>query len=283
MAVRRWHVAVLALLAALVLACEGSGKAGGPRPDRTARPGLPDSIAALGDSISAGYGACPTLVVCGRHSWATGTAPHVDSHYQRILADNPQIRGRRHNYAAPGARAAALAGQAASAVRTRAQYVTILIGANDACRPSVTQMTPRETFRRQVDAALARLAEGLPRARVLVASVPDLYRLWEVGHRDDRAVRAWSRGTCPSLLADPRSTAPADTARRRLVDAQVAAYNRELAAACRAYGPNCRYDGGAAHRVRFGLDLVSHLDYFHPNGAGQARLAQVTFSRRFLR
>ena len=122
----------------------------------------------------------------------------------------PGVRGRAYNHAAPGARATALSGQAGAAVRDQADYVTVLIGANDACRGGIDAMTPVATFRDQVDRGLRVLREGRPKARVLVVSIPDLYRLWEVGHTEPRAVRAWAYGICPALLADPTSAAPAD-------------------------------------------------------------------------
>ena len=280
MVLRRWHLVVFVLLAALALACEGSGNAV-PEPTGAAKKGLPSSMAALGDSITAGYGTCFTLVACGRNSWSTGGSASVDSHYRRIRADNSKIRGDAENYSVPGARAADLADQADRAVRDKAQYVTVLIGANDACAARVTAMTTARTFRRQVDTALARLKKGLPKARVLVVSIPDLYRLWELGHDNERAVRAWSRGVCQSLLARPTSTAQADDDRRREVDDQVDAYNRALEAACDKYGKKCRWDGGRAHRVRFSLDQVNEIDYFHPDVEGQKKLAEVTWPDRF--
>jgi lysophospholipase L1-like esterase len=239
-------------------------------------------MAALGDSLTSAFGSCITLAACTRNSWSTGNDTDVDSHYRRILADNRAIRGRAHNYAVPGARASALSAQAAKAVRAKVAYVTVLIGGNDVCGRSASGMTSVDSFRASVDRALGVLKKGLPRARVLVVSVPDLYRLWQVGRDDRNAARSWSRlGTCQALLANPTSTAEADADRRRAVRERVSDYNRELAAACRAYGKHCRYDGGAAHRVRFGLDLVSRLDYFHPNVAGQNKLASVTYPRRF--
>jgi lysophospholipase L1-like esterase len=277
---RRWPAAVLAVLAAVSLACEG--RAGGGPDKPPPRPvDLPSSMAALGDSITAGYGGCLTLVTCRRVSWSTGDGSRVDSHYRRILDGNRAIRGRTHNFATPGARAGALPEQARAAVRARVEYVTILIGANDACRRDVGAMTDPDTFREQVDSGLRVLRQGLPEARVLVASLPDLYRLWEVGRTDRRAVRAWSRGICPSLLADATSEADGDARRRAAVRERVEAYNRELREACRAYGDRCRYDGGAVHRVRFTLDMVSPLDFFHPDVEGQDKLAEVTWPRRF--
>ena len=214
---RRW-VAALACLAALVaLACEG-GNSAEPRPTTSAPPSSgPGGIAALGDSISTGFGSCLVLTSCERNSWSTGDGLRVQSHYRRLLEQNPAIRGRTYNHARPGARADALAGQAQAAVRDRADYVTVLIGANDACRGGIDAMTPVAQFRADVDRGLRVLRTGRPKARVLVVSIPDLYRLWEVGHDDARAARAWRRGICPALLADATSTAPADRARRAAV------------------------------------------------------------------
>ena len=277
---RRWHLAMLALLGVFALACEGSGAAD-PAPTGGSAKGYPSAMAALGDSITAGFGTCFTLVVCQRRSWATGGDASVDSHYRRIRGENPRIRGNAHNFAEPGAEAADLAGQASSAVTAKVQYVTVLIGANDACAPRVQDMTAVRTFRQRIDRGLARIKKGLPKARVLVVSIPDLNRLWAVGHSDERAVRAWSRGVCPSLLARPTSTAAADERRREQVADRVDAYNEQLSAACREYGKRCRWDGGEVHRVRFSLDQVNRLDYFHPGAEGQARLAEVSYPGRF--
>jgi len=51
-------------------------------------PALPDSIAAIGDSISQAVDACCFYGRWPRHSWSTGSAPGdgISSHYERILA-----------------------------------------------------------------------------------------------------------------------------------------------------------------------------------------------------
>ncbi|GAA2690328.1 GDSL-type esterase/lipase family protein [Actinoplanes palleronii] len=285
---RRWQVAVLALLGVFALACEGGAGAADPEPtpsrSRTVAPstGYPASMAALGDSITAGVGSCLAYVACSRNSWAAGTARGVDSHYQRILAENSKIKGDVHNFAEPGAEADALAGQAARAVDAKVQYVTVLIGANDACSGRLRDMTSVARFRDEVDRGLATLKKGLPKARVLVASIPDLYRLWQVGRDDEQALRVWSSGgVCPSMLADPASTARADNERRRGVRDRIDAYDDELRQACKAYGSRCRWDGGQVHDLRFTLDLVNTFDYFHPNLEGQNELAAITYPERF--
>jgi lysophospholipase L1-like esterase len=284
--VRRLHLIGLAALCVLALACKGADSAE-PAPTGAPRPGLPSSMAALGDSITAGIGtdACfpPvfTSAKCNRNSWATGTVAALNSHYWRIRDGNPKMVGHAKNFARPGAQAADLAAQADQAVRAKVQYVTILIGANDACAPTVAKMTSAEAFRTQIDEALDTLKRGLPKARVLVVSIPDLYRLWQLGHNDRFARFAWRLAECPSLLARPTSTTEADNDRRREVADRVDAYNTELAQACQAYGRHCRWDGGKAHRVRFSLNLVNKVDYFHPNAAGQKALAAATYPRRF--
>ncbi|MEU3453686.1 GDSL-type esterase/lipase family protein [Micromonospora sp. NPDC006766] len=280
----RRGVAALACLVALVaLACDGEGSAtprpsrsATPQPSGSARPGGPAVMTALGDSITTGFGSCLVLVSCERNSWSTGDSVRVRSHYRRLREQAPKLRA--YDRATPGARAAGLAEQARAAVRDKADYVTVLIGANDACRADIDAMTPVATFREQVDAGLRVLREGRPKARVLVVSIPDLYRLWELGHTEPRAVRAWSHGVCPALLADATSTAPAAVARRGRFRERIDAYDEQLRAACRAYGSRCRWDGGAAHRARFSLDDVNSLDWFHPAVAGQNRLAEATWA-----
>ncbi|MBB2941891.1 lysophospholipase L1-like esterase [Actinoplanes lutulentus] len=281
--IRRWHVVVLVILAVVAIACDGAGEAA-PEPTKSSKPvtrAYPSSMAALGDSITAGVGSCLAFLACGRNSWSTGSGSAVESHYRRILDKNSKIKNHADNFAEPGAEADALAGQADRAVDAKAQYVTILIGANDACAGRVENMTPVRRFREEVDRGLGRLKKGLPKTRVLMVSIPDLYRLWEVGHKDERAAGVWSEGRiCPSMLADPTSTARADAERRRAVRDRIDAYNTQLRKACKAYGKKCRWDGGRAHEVRFTLDLVNEIDYFHPNVEGQNELADVVYPGR---
>jgi lysophospholipase L1-like esterase len=279
---RSWTTILFAVAALVALACEEGGASG--RPGATSGPSnsdLPSSMAALGDSLTTGHGGCILFARCGRQSWSTGESGLVKSHYRRLLEDNKAIRGNAHNFAEPGARVSGLRRQADKAVAAKVEYVTVLIGANDICRVRVQDMTPVADFRQDLDAALGVLKHGLPEARVLVVSIPDLNRLWEIGHEEERAVRAWSRGTCPALLANPTSTAEGDVQRRAAVAARVDAYNAQLAAACKAYGKQCVYDGGAAHRVRFKLDMINRHDWFHPDSDGQEKLAEVTYPRRF--
>jgi lysophospholipase L1-like esterase len=253
--------------------------AGAPDPVQAAVT-LPNSMAGLGDSITRGFNACGFYVDCTSRSWSTGSSSQVNSHYLRILAVNPAILGRQHNDALDGARASDLARQAGVAVSQHVEYVTIEIGANDACRSSESLMTPVSTFRTQVDAALATLKAGLPtNAQVLVASIPDIKRLWAIGKGSFAARLAWSTlEVCQSMLRNPTSTASVDVARRDRVQQRVRDYNAQLVQACVAFGPRCDYDDNAVFNYQFTLSQVSQWDYFHPNTAGQRAAAQVSWN-----
>ncbi|MEV4478097.1 GDSL-type esterase/lipase family protein [Micromonospora coxensis] len=242
----------------------------------------PSSMASLGDSITRGFNACGWYTDCTSRSFSTGDYASVNSHYLRIRALNPTIGGRNHNDARSGAKSADMYGQAGTAVSQGVDYVTMLIGANDACTSSESTMTPVSTFRANIDAALNRLRAGLPNARVLVVSVPDIHRLWYVGKGSSSARSAWSLfGICQSMLANPTSTQQADVDRRNRVRQRVVDFNTQLAQACAAYGPNCDFDDNAVFNYPFALSQVSTWDYFHPNTSGQAVLATVSYANGF--
>ncbi|MEV5892595.1 GDSL-type esterase/lipase family protein [Nonomuraea fuscirosea] len=264
------------LAAAVVLTASVPAHAAAP-----AEP-VPEIMAALGDSISAGFNACGWYVSCTARSWSTGDHAAVSSHYLRLSKLSGTLQKHNLTFAVPGSTSAALLGQVRKAVAAKADYVTILIGAVDACARTEQAMTPVATYRRRLDTALAELRAGLPRARVFVASIPDVRRLWQAGRNNPLARTFWQVGRiCQSLLARPTSTRRADTERRARVRARVIDYNRAAAEACAAYGPACRTDGGAVFAYPFTLDQVSKWDYFHPNTAGQRVLAEQTFRRGF--
>jgi lysophospholipase L1-like esterase len=248
-----------------------------------AQPGSPpSSMASMGDSITRGFNASGFYSDWPSRSFSTGDNSGVNSHYRRILAKNPAISGRNFNDGETGANAADMAGQASSVVSRGVQYVTILIGANDACTGSEASMTPIATFRAQIDSALNTLKAGLPSAKVAVISIPDIRRLWDVGRTSSSARSAWSLfGICQSMLANPTSTAQADVDRRTRVRQRVIDFNTQLAQACAAYGPNCDFDDSAVFNFQFVLSQVSTWDYFHPNVSGQNALAGASYAAGF--
>jgi lysophospholipase L1-like esterase len=254
----------------------GATGSGRPSPSPSPTPGwdrTPDSIAALGDSITIGFDTCSLPTDCPEASWATGTDTAVNSLSRRLL---PNPAGRTWNHAASGAVMADLPGQARKAVAHQPDMVTVLIGANDACSADPGGMTPTERFRAEFTEAVRTLRAGLPKTQVFVASVPDLKRLWSEGRKNSSAVQAWELGVCQSMLKDPRATDAPATKRREQVSDRVAEYNTVLEEVCAA-DLRCRYDDGAVHDYRFSTDELSQWDWFHPNKRGQRILAGLAY------
>ncbi|MEW1771928.1 SGNH/GDSL hydrolase family protein [Streptomyces sp. NPDC086777] len=235
----------------------------------------PASIAAVGDSITRGFDACTVLSDCPEVSWATGTSEQVDSLAVRLLG-RAQAADHSWNYAQTGARMADLPAQMADAAVRRPQLVTVMVGANDACRTSVRAMTSVADFRSGFEDAMATLRRALPKTQVYVASVPNLKRLWSEGRANPLGKQVWKLGICPSMLSDADDLTGAATVRRDKVQRRVEDYNTVLREVC-AKDRRCRFDGGAVYAYRFGTDQLSHWDWFHPSTDGQSKLAAIAY------
>ncbi|MEU9451619.1 SGNH/GDSL hydrolase family protein [Streptomyces sp. NPDC048277] len=282
---RRSHalVGAVAVTAALGLAgCDvlgGSSASSGGKPRASRAVAVwdssPASIAAVGDSITRGFDACTVLSDCPEVSWATGTSDQVDSLAVRLLG-RAKAADHSWNYAVTGARMADLSGQLADAAVRRPQLVTVMVGANDACRTSVRAMTSVTAFRTQFEDAMDTLRKTLPKTQVYVASVPNLKRLWSEGRTNPLGKQVWKLGICPSMLRDADNLTNAATLRRDKVQQRVEDYNKVLEQVC-AKDRRCRFDGGAVYDYRFGTDQLSHWDWFHPSTDGQSKLAAIAY------
>ncbi|WP_237555294.1 MULTISPECIES: SGNH/GDSL hydrolase family protein [unclassified Streptomyces] len=292
---RRLLPAVVALVLGSLVAVAGCG-AGGTTPDarrsagqisRAAAPSggphqapkpvrpwndSPASVAALGDSITRGFDACDPLADCPAVSWATGSRTAIDSLSSRLTAAAPSTRS--WNLARSGARVADLTAQAHAAAAHRPAMVTVLIGANDACTSTAGTMTSVADFRADFDSALTYLHRTLPDTQILVASIPDLERLWSVGRTNVFGEAVWKLGLCPSMLRDANVQTAAAQQRRTAVRDRVIAYNTAMGQVCSRFA-RCRYDGGAVFDYRFSTKELSQWDWFHPNEEGQAVLARI--------
>src|SRR5262249_39371749 len=151
----------------------------------------------------------------------------------------------------------------------------------DVCTSTVAAMTPTATVSAQLDSALATLSAGLPDARIFVASIPNVYHLWEIFHTNFFAQLVWGfAGLCQSLLARPSSTASADVARRHQLFKRATAHNPAIAGPGARYIP-CRSDTGAAFGVSLATSDVTTRDYFHPSVSGQTKAAATEAAASF--
>ncbi|CAM5247831.1 GDSL-type esterase/lipase family protein [Streptomyces tanashiensis] len=213
---RRFRTALAAATAALLCGgvlsgcTAGDPEAAAPSARPTVRPTpsptplwdvSPASVAAVGDSVTRAFDACSVLTDCPEVSWATGTDTAVNSLALRLLGPE-KVATRSWNLARTGARMAELPEQMAGAAAEKPELVTVMMGANDACRATPDLMTPVAGFRASFETALARLRAGAPKAQVYVASVPDLKHLWSTGRVSPMGLQVWKLGICGAMLAD---------------------------------------------------------------------------------
>jgi lysophospholipase L1-like esterase len=243
---------------------------------------VPTSMAALGDSITIAYDIKSLLRADPTYSWSTGTQSAVNSLYSRLEARDATPNLSRANHAVSGAKIGDLAVQAGK-VAPGTELVTVLMGANDACTSTEAGMTSAADFRTRADAALGVLADrGVD--QIVVASIPDIYKLWEVGSKSSSARFVWGLyKICQSMLKSPTSKLKADVDRRANVRARVVEFNDALKAACatittKASSTACKFDDNAVFNTSFSLTDISKVDYFHPSVSGQAKLAAVTYT-----
>ena len=238
-----------------------------PRPTAT---DLPRVVAAIGDSITTVVN--PDRETFGEdrsRSWATGENPDdgVSSHVERLRQAGADVTAV-HNLAVAGAQVADGPDQARNALAVEPHYVTVALGANDACRgASITSVAEFEQYATQT---LRTLATGQP--YIFVMSVPDVTRLWSVARGQPNARAVWDEfEICRNVLPTG-----ATEGTREAVRDQIEAYNKIWARLCAA-SPRCRYDDGAVFARPFTVAEVSPLDFFHPSTTGQAQLAETTW------
>ena len=260
-------------------------------------------IAALGDSITAAWGAATGPSADHdqlAESWSTGSDAAVDSHLARLAElfdiSAPAAVDVQNNAASgqsvvtppdptlsncgllaqvdgSGTCSDADSTHPIPALATGLDYVTIEGGSADLCGGDITtpgQMVTAAAFGDAIQEALAALEPKLsPHGVVLVASIPNWYGLWQDFPTVDPGRPPFA---CPLLFS-----AGADASTRAAVSAMTIAYNAELADRCALFA-FCRYDDGAVYDLRFGLDDLSPVDAFHLSPLGQAKIAEAAWN-----
>jgi lysophospholipase L1-like esterase len=228
--------------------------------------GLPESIASIGDSITAGTCTDPTCAERPGNSWSTGTNPAVDSHLLRLRAI---LRNKVTVHAFSFATNAHVTmhdfpGQAMEAAQKRAQYVTVEIGENDLCGA-----TPAAAFRSSLDRGLTALSGSGRPTKILLLSIENMAAHWKALRSDPAATKALKAGAVLDCGLGYYTATPAVLAK---VQARAVMLNRILADVCSKH-TLCLYDGGTYFHLRLKASYFSAADYQHLSLAGQNALA----------
>lgn len=178
---------------------------------------IPQNMAAVGDSITAGalagfkrtdghnpfllfkilyyfgkmgyMGSLNAFESRGR-SWATGNSKKVQTHYNRLkgLSEKEGHALAAYNAAVSGASSYQMKEQV-DAVLSWSQrtskvgspdYVLMAIGANDACKNIGEEMTPVSTYSNNIRNAVYRILDANPNSKVFISGIPNLEHLRRV-------------------------------------------------------------------------------------------------------
>ena len=233
--------------------------------------GQPVGIIAIGHSGLTGEGTGGTYEPVFANSWATGSAPEVNSVYLRLTSVRPETEGHVANTAKGGAPASTLTTQATQAlalVPVPALAIIQTVDNDILCDASnVTEVG------QSLADALAVIHEASPTAVILVAGqlgrpsvayVNDLV----AAQPSTKADLTWD-DECSFFDTDGNLR---ESGFERLT-AAIDAYEAETASVC-AQVPNCVTDGGVRKAWIDSLEYFSP-DFAHLNLAGQAAQAEL--------
>ena len=272
--------AIVALLTTGLLAGCASGAASAPDLEALEPPEVAPEVATLailGDSMSLGVNACGEQGQCAAASWSGGSDTAVGSVALRLAAASGVVPDVV-NAAKDGGDVQDALDRVDEVIQAQPQLVTVLLGGNDACGPTLDDMTTAADYEAGLGALFARLNAEVPDATILVMSVPDLHHLWEIGHDNPQAVALWNNSpSCKNLLGDADDASPDATARRDAVAARVDEFNAAIVRACAA-AQGCIDDDGAVFAYDFSPDEISAIDFFHPSVAGQRAIAEIAWN-----
>jgi lysophospholipase L1-like esterase len=272
----------------------------------------------IGDSIGEGEAADGTIGKMNHDVvWSTGYNPSdivysLNERFEDVCPtdyhENNAARDAFFNHAISGAVMAGFVTQAnevvASANTTlsgKAGMVTILLGNNDVCAPTLDAMTDPVVFEAQYRAGLDVLAssEATKNAYIHVSGIPAIYWLWNAMWEDDWCLFIWNFVPCENLLEypendcgsnsshlDPDNIHPDDgpnCIRRKEFHAKIRdIYNSILRDVLQEYIGDGRLPNAYfvdIFDIQFGDEQINDGDCFHPNAQGHAMLAQEEWSR----
>lgn len=233
-------------------------------------------IGSLGDSVTTAMNA-RSWGDMKESNWSTGTSRGhgVESHYQKlrqILAQNIIAI----NVADSGATSVGLEAQVNKLLSHNPDYVTLLIGANDACSWPKDHLEKLKQFEIRIENALLKLINSNPETKILIVPVPDMLHLWKLGTNDCQWI--WDLfGICSSLLGSSNSDSDRLEFKERLDDLNFV--YEKLAA---KYSSHVRFDKELA-KYKFEKKDVSRKDCFHPSLEGQNKIAELTWEKSWFK
>lgn len=229
-------------------------------------------MGAVGDSItqatnSTGWGDRPF------DSWSTGEnrSGLVDSHSLKLerLLKKPVVT---YNVARRGATSQDLDKQLQALLPQKPDYVSLLLGANDACSWTDDYDADLLAYLSKMSDSVAALIAANPKVKILLLPVPNLNYLWELSHNQRGCQWLWDTlSICTPLLQSKRSPAERAAFSQRLAD-----INTGLRSLAERFPSHINYKDELAD-YQFKSSHVSNRDCFHPSAAGQDLISSLSW------
>jgi hypothetical protein len=241
----------------------------------------PVGLVALGHSGMTGENSDPSSpgAEAKQNSWATGTAPGLNSIYQRMVALRPDTQGLVANAASGGAAADQLQGQAVSALQTVPNPELVIIQTiDDDIRCDGTDAQHVTEFGASIQQALQTISDASPNTKVLIITQPGRpateLKAMATAIASNPSAKAVYTGPAPCGMYD-EATGKLMPSRVKALTRIIAAYEAEQQRVCAKF-PTCMTDEGGLATFRRSPATVSS-DFNHLNAAGLADLAEAVW------
>lgn len=271
---RRRPPAVALLITLVLAACSAPEEEPEASPTPESVPFAVDTMAVVGDSLSAGEASCDGRGECEAASWAMGTMPEVESIATRLEERSGQ-RPEIVNVARSGATVRDGLDRVDEVVAGEPDLVLVELGGNDVCASAPERLPTVTDVAADYRALLTTIAQDLPEARIIAFSVPSPTLLVDQAQPYPELLQLWEdSGFCATVLGQATSQEPEAVAERAAMAARAEDLSQAIAQVCQEV-PQCVDDGGAFADSSFDLEQISEHDYFHPSAQGQATIAQT--------
>jgi hypothetical protein len=274
------HIGLTAALLSLtaVAACGGESDNQGSSPSTSADVETAVGVIAIGHSGLTAEHSDPDRpgAPAPENSWATGTAPELNSIYQRVVAARPETEGHVANLAQGGALASTLRAQASAALEQVAAPALVIVQTVDGdIRCDGTDQDHIAAFGASLAAALEVITTASPDSRILIVGQlgRPSPRFIEQLVAADPTVRAGLTGSGMCDFFDSAGNIVEQNF--ETLTTIIEGYEAEQARVCAAV-PHCRTDDGARAAYVDELENFSS-DWNHLNLHGQARAAEIVW------
>ena len=235
-----------------------------------------DAIGVIGHSGATGADSNGDGSDAPGNSWATGDNPDVQSVYQRLLVEHPELEGHNWNEAIDGSDVTSLMGQAeALLARDPVPDIVLVQSIDNDIRCDGTDEQNYDPFEAGITEVLTYLQETAPGIKVFFVDQWTSVKAYDdvVSKLPGGVEHLTDSGPCAVFGADGKRDPKAEA----YLQAQVDAYYKRITHVC-AQVVGCATDEGMLQELALEAgDLTPDMDHLMPSG--QAKMAAIAWEQ----